>query len=110
VTQWWKAWVLWLFAVLAAVPASAVLWFVGAGVSCGEETYDTPPGSVGDALCTRLVEPIFPWASMAAIPLLVVAIGGVIAIRLRRRGLLLAALSAPFVFVAFAVFAMLALG
>ena len=95
-------------AVVAAVPASAVLWFVGGEAWCGEETYNTPPGSAGDALCTTLVEPIFPWATLAAVPFLAAAIGGVIAIRRRRRGLFLAAVSAPFAFVAFAVFAILA--
>ena len=108
-TGWWKAWALWLFAVLAAVPASAVLWFVGAGSWCGEETYDTPPGSAGDALCTRLVEPIVPWASLAAIPFLVVLIGGFVAIRRRRPGLFLFAVSAPFAFISFVVFATLAI-
>jgi len=97
-------------AVVAAVPASAVLWFVEAQSWCGEETYDTPPGSAGDAFCTTLVEPIFPWATLAAVPFLAAAIGGVIAIRLRRRGWFVAAVSAPFAFVAFAVFATLAAG
>ena len=87
-----------------------MLWFVGGQTWCGEETYDTPPGSAGDALCTKLVEPIVPWASLAAIPFLVVTIGGVVAIRLRRRGLFVAAVSAPFAFVVFAVLATLAGG
>jgi hypothetical protein len=92
-----------MIAVVAAVPASAVLWLVGGQAWCGEETYNTPPGTAGDALCTNLVEPIVPWASLAAIPILVASIGGVVAIRRRRRGLFLAAVSAPFAFVAFAV-------
>ncbi|HUL84721.1 MAG TPA: hypothetical protein VLX89_04285 [Actinomycetota bacterium] len=107
-TDWRKAWALWVIAVLAAVPASAVLWLVAGGAWCGEETYNTPPGSTGDALCTTLVEPIVPWASLAAIPFLVAAIGGAVGIRLRRRGLFLVAISAPFAFVVFAVFATLA--
>ena len=107
-TDWRKAWVLWVIAVLAAVPASAVLWFVEGQAWCGEETYNTPPGSTGDALCTRLVEPIVPWASLAATPLLVAAIGGVLAIRLRRRGLFLAVISAPFAFVVLALLMTLA--
>ena len=43
---------------------------------CGEEDYNTPPGSVGDTLCTTLVHPIIPWASLAAIPFLIAAVGG----------------------------------
>jgi len=97
-----------VIAIVAAVPASAVLWFVEAQSWCGEETYNTPPGSTGDALCTHLVEPIVPWASLAATPFLVAAIGGAVAIRRRRRGLFMAAVSAPFAFVAFAVLTALA--
>ena len=107
-TDWRKAWALWVIAVVAAVPASAVLWLVGGQAWCGEETYNMPPGTAGDALCARLVEPIVPWASLAAIPFLVAAIGGVVAIRRRRRGLFLAAVSAPFAFIAFAVLVTLA--
>jgi hypothetical protein len=108
-TDWRKAWAVWAIAVLAALPASAVLWFVGGQAWCGEETYNTPPGSTGDAFCSTLVEPIVPWAALAAVPFLVAAIGGVVAIRLRRPGMFIAAVSAPFVFVVFALFATLAI-
>ena len=108
VTDWRKAWSLWLAATLAAVPASAVLWFIGGQGFCGEETYDTPPGSAGDTLCTTLVQPIVPWALLAAVPLLIAAVGGFTGIRLRRRRLFLLAVAAPFALVALGVFAVLA--
>jgi hypothetical protein len=44
-----------------------VWWFWGMGF-CGEETYDSPPGSTADALCQALVRPVWPWALLAATP------------------------------------------
>jgi hypothetical protein len=85
-----------------------LLWFLGGQASCGEEVYDTPPGSAGDTFCTVLVQPVVPWASLAALPFVLAAIGGFIGIRLRDRRLFLAALIAPFALVAFAVFATVA--
>jgi integral membrane sensor domain MASE1 len=42
-----------------------VWWFWGMGF-CGEEVYDTPPGSTGDTLCGALIEPVWPWALVAS--------------------------------------------
>ena len=109
VRDWRNAWAVWIVATVAAVPASAVLWFVGGMSFCGEEDYNTPPGSVGDTLCTTLVHPIIPWASLAAIPFLIAAVGGFVGIRQRKAGLFQLAVSAPFVVVVLAVFAVLAI-
>jgi hypothetical protein len=103
--DWRRAWVVWVIGTVAAVPASVVLWFVGGYAFCGMEVYDTPPGSVGDTLCTALVKPIVPWALLASVPFLAAIVGGFLGIRLRSRGLFVLALSAPFVVVGFAVFA-----
>jgi hypothetical protein len=98
----------WVAATVAAVPASGVLWVVGGYSLCGMEDYDTPPGSVGDTLCTALVEPIVPWALLASVPFLAALVGGFVGIRLRRRRLFVLALAAPFAVVVLAVFAFLA--
>jgi hypothetical protein len=103
------AWGLWAALTLAAVPASALLWFFGAQGLCGEEVYDTPPGSTGDALCQTLVEPVAPWLVLSALPLAIVLLGGFAGIRLGSSRLFLIALTAPFVVVLVAVFTLLAL-
>jgi hypothetical protein len=102
------AWGLWAAVTLMAIPASALLWFVGAMSSCGEEDYDTPSGSVGDRLCQTLVEPVVPWLVLAALPFVMVLVGGLIGIRRRNRRLFVAALTVPFVLVVIAVCATLA--
>ena len=99
---------MWVAATLAAVPASVTLWSVGAQAWCGEEIYDTPPGSTGDALCNALVEPVVPWALLAAIPFLVVVVGGLAGIRRRDRRLFVLSLGLPFLLVVVAVMATLA--
>ena len=76
---------------------------------CGEEVYDTPPGSTADALCRTLVDPVAPWLVLAALPFAVVLFGGFAGIHLGSRRLFLIALTAPFVVVLVAVFAFLAL-
>jgi hypothetical protein len=88
---------LWIAVTLAAMPASFWLWFIGGTGMCGEEVYDTRPGSVGDTLCTALVEPVVPWASLAAVPVAIAAVGGFIGLRLGRRRFFYFALAAPFV-------------
>jgi hypothetical protein len=103
------AWGVWAAVTLAAVPASALLWFVGGQAWCGEEVYDTPPGSTGDALCQTLVDPVVPWLVLAALPLAIVVLGGFAGIRLGSKRLFLIALTAPFVVVLVAVFTFLAL-
>jgi hypothetical protein len=83
-----RAWTLWVVATLATIPASIVVWFIGGMGMCGEEVYDTPPGSVGGSLCSALVRPVAPWTTLAAIPTLLAAFAGFIAIRRRRLSLL----------------------
>jgi hypothetical protein len=105
VTDWRRARAVWVIATLVAVPASAMLWFAGGYAFCGEEVYDTPPGSAGDTLCRALVEPIVPWALLASVPFFATFLGGFVGIRLRSRRLFVVALSAPFLVVVFALFA-----
>jgi hypothetical protein len=97
VSGWRGAWVLWTAVTLLAIPASALLWFVGGTASCGEEVYDTPPGSAGDTLCQTLVEPVVPWLLLAVLPVVIVLGGGFVGIRRRNRRLFAAALTAPLV-------------
>ena len=99
VEDWKSEWGLWIVATLAALPASAFLWFVGGMAACGGELYDTPPGSIGDRFCGSVVDPVVPWVSLASTPFWIAAVGGLIAIRLQNRRLFLAALTAPFVIV-----------
>ena len=82
-------------AILFAVPASLVVWWIGGQAACGEETYDTPPGSFGDTLCRNLVEPVLPWAVLAALPLLTALVVGILGIRTESRRLLVVAVTAP---------------
>ena len=103
-----EVWTVWVVAALAAAPASIVLWFVGGQSWCGEEVYDTPPGSVGDTLCSTLVEPVLPWALLAALPFVLVVAGGLIALHRRDGRLFALAIALPFVFVAAVVLAALA--
>jgi hypothetical protein len=93
----------WLVVTLLTVPASAVLWFVGAMSAGGGEIYDPPP--------PFFVDPGFPggWAMLASLPTAIAAIGGFVAIRRQRRGLLTFALCAPFVLVLLGIFAILAI-
>jgi hypothetical protein len=63
---------------------------------CGEEVYDTPPGSIGDALCGALIEPVWPWALVASIPTLLALVGGFVGLRLRNPRLFRFSLLAPF--------------
>jgi hypothetical protein len=103
-----EAWIVWVVAALAAAPASVVLWFVGGQSWCGEEVYDTPSRSIGDTLCSTLVEPVVPWALVAALPFVFVVTGGLIALHRRDGRLFALAIALPFVFVAAAVLAALA--
>jgi hypothetical protein len=100
---------LWILATLASVPASAVLWFVGGMGACGGEVYDTPHGSSGDAFCRSVVHPIVPWVSIASLPVWVAAVGGLVAIRVGNRRLLVAALTTPFLIAGVGTLAALAI-
>lgn len=101
-------WIAWAVAALAAVPASVAVWFLGGQSWCGEEVYDTPPGSVRDTLCSTLVEPVVPWAVVAAVPFVVVVGGGLLALHRRDARLFVLAITLPFVLVVAAVSAVLA--
>ena len=104
-----RAWRLWLVVTLSTVPVSLSLWWIGGVSICGEEVYDTPPGSAGDTVCTALIHPIVPWALIAASPTLLVVVGGVIGIRRRHRDLFRLALVAPFFVAVVGILASLAI-
>jgi len=95
----------WLLATLGMLPASALLWLVGGMSACGEEDYSTPPGSLGDWMCRALVDPVAPWAIIASTPLLIVAVGGYVAIRRQSRRLFAVAMALPLLLVAGGLFA-----
>jgi hypothetical protein len=99
---------LWAAAILVASVASLLLWWVGGQAACGQEVYDTPPGSFGDAFCRDLVEPVFPWGALAGLPLLVVLVVGLAGIRTRSTRLLVVAVVAPLAVAFLAVAAALA--
>jgi hypothetical protein len=107
VSGWRGAWGLWAAVTLLAIPASVVFWLVGGMASCGEEDYDTPPGSIGDTLCQTLVEPVVPWLLLAALPFVIALAGGFVGIRRRNTRLFAAALTVPFILIVVAVLAML---
>jgi hypothetical protein len=66
---------LWVIATVATLPASGFVWAIGGMAMCGEEAYNTPPGSVGDDLCSALVEPVVPWVVLALTPTVLVGVG-----------------------------------
>jgi hypothetical protein len=84
-----------VLATLAMFPASLYLWFVGGMGACGAEVYDTPPGSLGDSMCQALVDPIAPWALIASTPVVIVALGGFIALRRESQRLLVLSIAVP---------------
>jgi len=92
-----RIWALWGVATVLTVPFSFILWWIGGMGMCGSEIYETPPGSVGDSLCEALVEPVAPWAAIAALPTLLAAAGGFAGVRLGRRRLFYFSLITPFV-------------
>jgi hypothetical protein len=91
-----RTWVLWLLCSVATLPVSYVVWWFWGMGFCGEEVYDTPPGSTGDALCSALVKPVWPMALVAAIPTMIALVGGFVGLRLRNRRLFRLSLVAPF--------------
>ena len=91
-------WAIWGVVTSLTVPVSFIVWWVGGTAMCGEEVYNTPPGSAGDSLCDALVEPVAPWAAVAALPTLLAAAVGFVALRFDRRRLLVFSLIAPFLF------------
>jgi hypothetical protein len=100
--------VAWSLVMIGMLPGSAFLWFVGGVGACGEDAGDSPPGSLGDRLCNTFVEPVAPWAALAAIPLALGLVGGLVAVSTRNRMLLVFATIAPPFLVALGVFALLA--
>jgi hypothetical protein len=90
-----RPWVLWISGTIASVPISYVVWWFWGMGFCGEEVYDTPPGSVGDALCGALIEPVWPWALVASTPTLLALIGGFVGLRLRNPRVFRFSLLAP---------------
>jgi hypothetical protein len=90
-----QRWVLWAVGSIGSVAVSYfVWWFWGSGF-CGEEAYDSPPGSTGHALCRAFVDPVWPWALVAAIPTIVALVGGCLGLVLRRPRLYRFSLVAP---------------
>jgi len=80
-----------------------MLWFVGGMGACGMEAYDTPPGSAGDQVCARLVEPVWPWAALAASPLALGLVLGLLALNTGSRRLLVFATCLPLALVVLAL-------
>jgi hypothetical protein len=91
-----RPWISWVFGTLATVPVSYVVWWFWGMGFCGEEVYDTPAGSTGDALCSALIEPVWPWALVAATPTLLALVGDLVSLRLRNQRLYQFSLLAPF--------------
>jgi hypothetical protein len=91
-----RAWMSWVLCTAATLPVSYVLWWFWGMGFCGEEVYDTPPGSTGDALCGVLVDPVWPWALVASTPTLLALVGGFVGLRLRNPRLFRFSVVAPF--------------
>jgi hypothetical protein len=94
---------IWAISLVALLPASLLLWFVGGMGACGAEVYDTPPGSTGDQACAQLVEPVWPWATLATTPLALGLALGLLALRTGRRRLLVLATCLPLALVVLAL-------
>jgi hypothetical protein len=86
---------LWLGGTAGSIPASYFVWWFWGASACGEEAYDSPPGSTADAFCQALVRPAWPWAVLAATPALLALVGGFVGLVLRHRGLFAFSLIAP---------------
>jgi hypothetical protein len=52
---------------------------------------------MGDALCTALIEPVWPWALVASTPTLLAVIGGFLGLRARNPRVFRFSLLAPWV-------------
>lgn len=102
-----EAWVAWVVATVAMFPVAGFLWLIGGYGFCGTDTTD--PGPIGDAACRALVEPIAPWATIAAAPLISVGVLGFIALRRRNKRLFILAIAAPYIAVVATSFALLAI-
>jgi hypothetical protein len=90
-----QRWALWVVSTLGSVAVSYLVWWFWGSAFCGEEFSDTPPGSTGDALCQALVDPVWPWALVSAIPTILALLGGCLGLVLRRPRLYRFSLVAP---------------
>jgi hypothetical protein len=106
VGRWPLARAVWIVLILASLPASALVWFVGAVSFCGTDT--TEPGAFGDWACGALVRPVVPWVAVAAIPLAILVVGGLMAVRREDWRLFAISVLAPPIGLAVAYFAVLA--
>ena len=83
--DWFDPWVraraAWVVVVFVALPVSGLLWLAGGYGFCGTDTTD--PGAVGQRACETLVQPVAPWLLIAATPLLILLVGGHLALRRR---------------------------
>ena len=92
-----RPWLLLVAGTIGSVLVSYfVWWFWGMGL-CGEEAYDSPPGSTGDALCQALVQPVWPLALLAATPTMLALGGGLLGLIFRLPRLFVFSLVAPMV-------------
>jgi hypothetical protein len=76
---WVRARIVWVLAVLIALPVSGLVWLAGGYAFCGTDT--TEPGAFGDWACESLVHPVAPWLLIAAAPLAIMLLGGRVAVR-----------------------------
>lgn len=90
-----RPWGLWVLGTVATLPVSYLVWWFWGMSFCGEEVYNTPPGSSGDALCSALIRPVWPWALVASTPTLLALVGGIVGLRLRNPRVFKFALLAP---------------
>lgn len=90
-----RPWALWVLGTVATLPVSYLVWWFWGMSFCGEEVYNTPPGSSGDALCSALIRPVWPWALVASTPTLLALVGGIVGLRLRNPRVFNFALLAP---------------
>jgi hypothetical protein len=103
-----SAFAAWVVAVTALAPASLVLWWFGGMAMCGEEIYDTPPGSFGQRACDALVHPVVPWVAISSVPAAGALALGAIALHRRSARLLKVAIAVPFLLIVCAIFTFLA--
>ena len=98
-----RIWAFWIVGILASLPASGLLWFVGAMAAGGGEIYDPPPPA--------FVDPGIPaaWVLIALSPTLLALVGGYLGIRHRWNELFVFALTAPYLLAIIGAVAILAI-
>ena len=90
-----QQWALWVGGTAGSIVVSYFVWWFWGMAFCGEEVYDSPSGSTGDALVQALVRPVWPWAVVAATPALLALVGGFVGLVSERRRLFRFSLIAP---------------